>query len=862
MKRLLLTLLLAISLTMAANPIDENTASGLAKSFWKANHIMGVRNGITYQSADTEAHLVNVAQRCGYTEFYIFNNEAGKGFVIIAADDCVSPVLGYSYDNSLDWDNLPPGFKDLLEDYAMQIRTAVAARATATEEIRDEWKCLHQGKTLPIRSEKAVTPLIATQWGQDPYYNALCPFDYSAQERTLTGCVATSMAQVMKYWSYPEHGTGTHSYTPYTHPEYGSLYVDFSSVNYQWSAMPNNVNSSNNAVATLMYHCGVSVDMDYGIGGYPDYGSAAYTASSGGKPSAELALKTYFDYKSSLHIELKSNHTDAQWINILKNELDNARPMMFGGYGTGGHSFVCDGYNNNNYFHFNWGWEGYCDGYFNINNLNPSTQNYSNNQQALVGIEPAHSGNGGGGGGGGGSATGFDLVYNANLNMENEFWFYDDLSVYAEIANVGNGSFGGYMGAGVFRKENNQYRFVDVMDTWNMVSDPLDAGFYTYGTMGRAGGPPYTPGSYVVAILYSMDGDMWSLIDNGNYEDAYFDIVYSAQIETYSDFNITSGAYLFYDETATVNVDVWNSGSTDFYGKFRVNLSNPDGSWAQNIGILNCTNGLHANSHYTNGLNFTGKITVEPGTYYIELAYQPSNSDSWYYAGASRYSNPVSIEVVAPNVTHDPYESNNTVSAAYALPFNLSGGTASIATNGANLHDESDVDYYKVQFNSSGTYTLKAKLNDSYHSDNGTYYTVDAKVAYSIDGSNWSEFFDDEVSSFTTSAGTVYFCVMPYFEGRTGTYQLNINITAGTGVMESNEPLLLVYPNPVDGILNIDCQDAREIRVYNPLGSLLKAVTVEGDRVQVDMSELPCGTYLIQAVGDSRVATARVVKTE
>ena len=864
MKRLLtLVLLLAFGLTAIAKPVDETTALNLAKSFWKENNLLGVRNGMVYKTASPDVQFVNVAQQCGYSEFYIFNNNDGLGYVIIAADDCVTPILGYSYENNLDWTDLPLGFKDLLDEYAFQIRTAVASKASATEEIKNEWACLRQGKTLPIKTEKAVAPLVATQWGQSPYYNALCPYDYSANERTLTGCVATAMAQVMKYWSYPEHGSGTHSYTPDNHPEYGSLYVDFSSVNYQWSAMPNNVSSSNNAVATLMYHCGVSVDMSYGINGSPDYGSAAYIINYNDRPCAEIALKTYFDYKSSLHSAVKSDYSDAQWINLLKNELDNSRPMMYGGFSnSGGHAFVCDGYNNNDYFHFNWGWDGYCDGYFYINNLNPATLNYSSGQQAIVGIEPAYSGNGGNGGGGGGGSIGFDLAYYNDLSMEDEYWFYDDLSVYAEIANLGSDDFGGYIGAGVFRLEQNEYRFVDVMNQWSMVSDPLGAGYYTYGNLGCAGGPPYTPGSYVVAILYSMDGNMWNLIDNGNYSDAYFDIVYSAQIETYSDFNITSGEYLYYNETATVNVDVWNSGDSDFYGRFRVNLANPDASWAQNIGILDCTNGLQAGYHYTNGLNFTGQITVEPGTYYIELAYQPSGSTSWYYAGASNYSNPVSIEVVAPEVTHDQYESNNTVSSAYQLPFNLSGGTTNITTNGANLHNESDIDYYKVQLNAGSAYTLTARLNDSYSSNNGTYYTVDGKVAYSIDGNNWSEYYDDIVSSFTTTGGTVYFCVLPYFEGRTGTYQLSITITAGTEVEEADVSTVVVYPNPVKSTLTVDCQDAHEIRVYNQHGAIVKTVNAEGEQVQINMEELPNGTYLIQVIGNRYKMTRQVVKSK
>ena len=108
--------------------------------------------------------------------------------------------------------------------------------------------------------------MITTHWKQNPYYNDLCPYDYTYNQRALTGCVATAMAQIMKYWSYPEHGIGSHSYVPQQHPQYGTQYADFSNTTYLWSSMPSTVNSSNTAVATLMYHCGVSVNMNYGIG--------------------------------------------------------------------------------------------------------------------------------------------------------------------------------------------------------------------------------------------------------------------------------------------------------------------------------------------------------------------------------------------------------------------------------------------------------------------------------------------------------------------------------------------------------------------------------------------------------------------
>ena len=862
-----LILMMAFGLTLVGGPIDEATAKQFAQNFWKKNSTMGVRDGRIYRNKTDEARFVNVAPQFGYSEFFIFNNTNGKGYVIMAADDCVTPILGYSYENNFEGGTLPPNFKAWLDGYAEEIRAVVAEKAAATNEIRADWECLRLGKPMPIKSEKAVNPLVQTKWDQSPYYNDQCPYDNNHNSRTLTGCVATAMAQVLKFWNYPEHGYGSHSYVPSSHPEYGTLYVDFSAVNYQWSAMPNVVSSANSAVATLMYHCGVAVDMMYGISGSPDYGSAAYILDPGdGRHCAENALKTYFGYKSTLHGEQKNYYNDSEWMQLLKTELDNGRPMVYGGFSnSGGHAFVCDGYNYNDYFHFNWGWGGYYNDYFYINSLNPGSYSYSRNQQAVVGIEPNENGGGGGGGGGGGSSTEYSLCYYSNLTMsETEYWFYDDLSVHAEIANTGQGNFSGYIGAAVFYKDNDEYIFLDVMDYWDKTSNPLQSGYYVHGDLTCEAGPPYLPGSYAIAMVYSLDGDLWNFIDNNNYNDAYFDIVYSTEIETFSDFTIVTGEYLYYGTSSTVNVDVWNSGDYTFYGKFRVNLSNADGSWAQNIGVLNCSNGLGADYHYNGGLDFTGEITVEPGSYYMELAFQRQGESSWYYAGASEFQNPVRVEVVAAPVTVDPYEANNSVSAAYLLPCNMLNNTAIVNTTGSNLHNNTDVDYYKIQLDPSRNYTITPRLYDSYNSGNGEYFTVDAKFAYSTDGSNWSEYYDDFMdSSIAFGGGTLYFCVMPYFEGKTGTYLLSITVNVGTGIEVTNEPVFNVYPNPTNGIVNVEVDNIEEINVYNTTGQRIINLNPMGsERTQVDLSGLTGGVYLLQATGHGQTMTRRIVKTE
>lgn len=863
MKRLFaLILMMSVGFSLIGGPIDETTAKQLAQNFWKENNTMAVRNGKVFKKQMDEARFINVAAQHGYSEFFIFNNTAGKGYVIMAADDCVTPILGYSYENNFDDGELPPNFKAWLDGYAEQIHAATAMKAQATEAIRADWDCLRLGKPLPIKSEKSVTPLVQTKWNQNPYYNDQCPYDYNAGARTVTGCVATAMAQIMKYWSYPEHGLGNHSYVPSSHPEYGTLYVDFSSATYQWSSMPNSVTSANNAVATLMYHCGVSVDMMYGIPAAPDYGSAAYIIDAGGgRACAEIAFKTYFDYKSSLHGVKKNDYSDSQWIGVLKNELDNGRPMLYGGFGnSGGHAFVCDGYNNSNYFHFNWGWGGNYNDYFYINSLNPNTYNYSQNQQALIGIEPNQNG------GGGGSSTGFALSYYSSPVMsETEYWFYDDLSVYAEVANRGDANFSGYIGAGIFKKDTNgDYVFLKVMKYWDITSSPLQPGKYVHGDLESAAGPPYLPGSYGLAMLYSLDGgELWNFIDRKEYNDAFFDIIYEQNIETYSDFHIMTGDYLYYGTNATVNVDIWNSGSETFYGKFRVNLANLDGTWAQNIGILECSTGLEAGFHYTNGLDFTGQIIVEPGSYYMELAYQNSGETQWYYAGAYAFQNPVRVEVVAATVYSDPYEANNSTSSAYRLPCNITGNSVTVSTTGSTLHSATDIDYYKIQLDAGKNYIITPRLHDSYNSGNSTYYTVDAMFSYSTDGVNWSDYYDDVMESFFVGGGsTIYFCVTPYFEGRTGTYLLDIKVAITTGIEESDESLFSVYPNPVQDMLNVNCKDIDQVSLFNTVGQKIESLNTEGrDNVQIDLSGLPSGMYILQANRQGRTLSRKIVKS-
>ncbi|HKC67765.1 MAG TPA: C10 family peptidase, partial [Bacteroidia bacterium] len=238
-------------------------------------------------------------------------------------------------------------------------------------------------------STMSVTPLVKTTWDQSPYYNAMCPG--TGNNKAVTGCVATAMAQIMRFWNYPAHGTGSSSYCDCTSGGFsvqnGTLTANYGATTYSWTAMPLNVTSTNNAVATLMYQCGVSVDMDYSPSG-----SGAYVIASDNAICAQTSYTNYFSYDPTTIQGLsKSNYADAAWTTLLINELNIGRPLQYAGddASQGGHTWVCDGYDVSNNFHMNWGWSGQDNGYFTLTNLTTTGGfNPIQNQQALIGIKP------------------------------------------------------------------------------------------------------------------------------------------------------------------------------------------------------------------------------------------------------------------------------------------------------------------------------------------------------------------------------------------------------------------------------------------------------------------------------------------
>ncbi|MBR0176375.1 MAG: C10 family peptidase [Bacteroidales bacterium] len=391
MKRLpiVLALMLAMSLPMTAERVTPETARKVASTFLTSN---GAKS----------AQLTDLTKEAGFPNLYIFTTE--NSFVVMAADDCAQPILGYSFENAFVADDMPENMRWWLQQYSDEIQWGIENGIRSDKSTADEWKKLQEGKGSKDTPAVIVGPLIATRWGQDAPYNNLCPNNESAGKRAVTGCVATAMAQVMKYWNYPEQGVGSNTYTPADHPEYGEQSANFGETTYDWDNMTNTYNNTSTdtqkqAVATLMYHCGVSVNMDY------DYSQADTDHVGSGASTAMVpeSLKTYFKYAPSATYKYKDDFTNDQWIALLQHELDESRPVLYAGRyvtstGGGGHAFVCDGYRSDGKFHFNWGWEGNKDSYFAIGALNPGGGNtgsgqgtYNVNNAAAFFVEPISS---------------------------------------------------------------------------------------------------------------------------------------------------------------------------------------------------------------------------------------------------------------------------------------------------------------------------------------------------------------------------------------------------------------------------------------------------------------------------------------
>lgn len=482
MKRLLhiqflLVLLLALGYSsLQAKRITQWQAQQQAYSFWGKQ---------MPQKARAKSRAATTASRSD--AYYVFNNDAG-GFVIIAGDDAVTPVLGYTSTGSFDAENLPDGLKDLLKSYERQIAALgdnYVANQTAT-------RAGFTGENL----------LNTAKWNQGNPFNKYTPNNY------VTGCVATAGAIVMKHHGYPAKGTGSHSYT-----WNGKTWTANFEHDYDWASMPAKYDGTNDAafdgVARLMADLGVAVEMQYNKDG-----SGAYIGN------LVTALQKYYGYSKLSHLMAIEDVGAEAWNGRLREEIDANRPVLYAASDPagGGHAFVIDGYKDES-FSVNWGWGGYCDGFYQIGALNPESagkpmgDKYNVGQSAVFGMEPSD---------GTEKISGMGFMTNVGrfhiLNMNiTDVKKGQKVGIFcAPIGNTGDQPFTGEVDVALMNAKGEMRKIVT---SSSLTIDDLDTGYYySSPSFNFVSTVDAEPGDYLVIVAKEKGSSEYIELYDSNFE--------------------------------------------------------------------------------------------------------------------------------------------------------------------------------------------------------------------------------------------------------------------------------------------------------------------------------------------------------
>ena len=460
MHKIVISLILGLMLpffTIYAGPISRQTAQDIAVAF--LNSQSPLHNPISKQ----QVRIVPLETE--YPNLFVFNVDE-NGFIVISNNDNTRPVLGYSRSGSLSSTDLPDALRQQLKNYDEQLR-----------------KIANEGEAVeysPRRDTRAVEPLLTSRWKQyslsGDSYNMLCPIDstlFDTGFRPTVGCVALALGQVMRYWQWPVRGMDGNCYSyndQYPCWKYDTICADFD-VEYDWANMPDVLESSSStaqrlAVARLLYQCGVAVTMMY---------NSDCSGSSGSNASKQYyGAVRYFGYSPQATIADRNGYPDPEWLSMLKNEIDNARPILYTGVtysneGTpgSGHAFVLDGYDDNDLFHVNWGWGGSADGYFAFDALTPNHYNFSHNEQAIFGFQPADIDN----------IPLIELLDDIALDTI-QVQTGEELHGHSRMANLGNAPDDFYVAQAAYTNET--FSFVQWLDTQHITLQPGDTIDYEF----------------------------------------------------------------------------------------------------------------------------------------------------------------------------------------------------------------------------------------------------------------------------------------------------------------------------------------------------------------------------------------------
>ena len=591
----------------------------------------------TTRAAEAPQLIETIRDAAGQPAIYIYTYSSDEGFMLLAADDATAPLLGYSRENSFSLSGAPASITSFIDGYKSQISEARELGAA-------KWKA----PATRADEMAKIEPLVKTRWDQGTPFNNLCPIVEG--RRSVTGCVATAMAQVMNYWKYPLQGQGSITYRPEKLER--DLTMDFSEVTFDWENMADIYktgsysNPQANAVAWLMRACGYSVKMNY-------------TGWESGAYSYEIAnaMQTYFGYDKGISRKERSNYSTKSWKELIYEQLQNYGPVIYTGVSSGGgHCFVCDGYDGEGLFHINWGWGGMSDGYFLLSALNPldqgiggsaSDSGFNYDQSILINMKPAVA-----------DSKVTPLIY-CYGNLESESTnvnLGDDLSVKSSdgFFNFACTDIEGYFGLKLV-SSNGTVTYVKRDGKLGLGSISGYAGYSVKLPSDLA------DGTYTATPAFLPDGESeWADILCPLSGVTSLTLTVSDGVATVASnssnqpevSNFTLNTPLYIGDDFSVSFTMTNTGETEYFGEYLLYLFDEDGTEvgpSADINTIDLQPGESVDITYVTKFPSSystseGTVTVEPGEYILGLFTHFTNQQIYIY------NTPVSLSE-APTTT-------------------------------------------------------------------------------------------------------------------------------------------------------------------------------------------------------------------
>ena len=554
-KILLLFSLFLMTLVAWGEPIDRNEALKQANAFLSSK-------GIPVRQSLDMAYAQPGKAAEARSLYYVFNVGNDKGFVIVAGDDAVSPILAYADRGDFSEREMAPAAKAMLESYAQQI------------------EMIQQNPSLSVAastSYEAIAPMVETQWNQMEPYNYMCPTITGEPGRSVTGCVATAMAQIMYYHKWPVAETKA---IPVYEMSTGELIAGADPVVIDWDAMQLTYTGSEAeddpaalAVAQLMVLCGKSVKMNY-----------SYNSSGAGDGAMLNALKSYFDYDGAARLVYREDYANADWEKMVYDELVAQRPVYLSGFsesasGQVGHAFVCDGYDGQGLFHINWGWGGMSDGFFRLTLLNPDDHGtggnngsggFSMDEVAIIGMQPNQGGT---------------LQETVEMTLE-AFSCTEESATRSSFAagfplplnltawNVTSQTFAVEVGVAIYDEDNQLW---GVSET-GMSASALETSYGWSGEMSVIVGKGITDGTYTLRLVHKVNGsEEWTPLKNA--DKYYLEMQVNRNNATVTNRAPHSGI-------AVNSMDLQGNLSVGSQQTFTYNITNTGDTYTQNIAFL------------------------------------------------------------------------------------------------------------------------------------------------------------------------------------------------------------------------------------------------------------------------------------